>query len=239
MGALICTGPASIIDGQHRIEGLKRYLSEYSTEVRIPFCAIHNLDDNEEVDTFLIVNTTARPIKSSHVHYLQRGSDPIDWVASELATNERSPFFGITTITGARQWRHGIRVTLQNLVKVVKTLAKNVDMNEVKKEDLLEIAIAYYAEVKKVFPIEWEDEKNYMLMRIVSLDALANVAAQLINTNQEEGIVDLLAIEQSVSSMRGFDWSKEKWKGTSGREGTERITMELYGHMVKRQARRK
>ena len=238
MGALICTGPASIIDGQHRIEGIKRYLDEFSTEVRIPFCAIHNLDDSEEIDTFLVVNTSARPIKSSHVHYLQRDQDPIAWVATQLATLERSPFYGITTLTGSRQWNRGIRVTLQNLVRVIQTLSKKVDPQEVKREDLIEIAIAFYSEVKRVFPAEWADGKHYVLTQVVALNALANVAAQLLGTNQEEGIVDLLAIEQSIASMKGFDWSREKWKGISGREGTERITMELYAHMVRNQARR-
>lgn len=237
MGALICTGPATIIDGQHRIEGIKRFLRDYSTEIRIPFCAIHNLDDAEEIDTFLVVNTSARPIKRSHVQYLQRDEDQMAWIGTELATQERSPFYGITTLTGSRQWKRGIRVTLYNLVKVVQTLAKKVDSDKIRKEDLLEIAIAYYSEVKRVFPEEWENGKQYILTKVVALNALGNVGAQLLDTNQEEGIVDLLAIEQSVANMNGFNWSQEKWKGVSGREGTERITMELYAHMVGNQAR--
>ncbi|RIV26429.1 DGQHR domain-containing protein [Alicyclobacillaceae bacterium I2511] len=237
-GTLVCTGPASIIDGQHRIEGIKRFLDEYSTEVRIPFCAIHNLDENEEIETFLIVNTTAKPIQKSHVHYLERDRDPISWVATQLATDPRSPFYGITAITGVRQWRRGLPVTLQNLVKMVTVLYRKVDAKKVPKEAMLEIALTYFSEIKNTFPEAWEDVKHHGMMQIAVLNALAMVAAQMIDTSQGEAATDLYALKQSVANMKGFDWSRERFKGISGPKGSETIQVELLTHMAKQSARR-
>ena len=237
-GALICTGPASIIDGQHRIEGIKRFLDEYNTEVRIPFCAIHNLDENEEIETFLIVNTTAKPIQKSHVHYLEREHDPISWVASQLATDLHSPFYGITAITGVRQWRRGLPVTLQNLVKMVTILYRKVDPEQIRKEDMLEIALTYFSEIKNTFPEAWEDVKHNGLMQIVVLNALAMVASQMIDSSQGEETADLYTLKQSVANMKGFDWSRERFKGLHGPKGSETIQVELLTHMAKQSARR-
>jgi DNA sulfur modification protein DndB len=237
-GTLICTGPASIIDGQHRIEGIKRFLDEYSTEVRIPFCAIHNLDENEEIETFLIVNTTAKPIQKSHVHYLEREKDPISWVAAQLATDARSPFYGLTAITGVRQWRRGWPVTLQNLVKMVTILYRKVDVEKVPQEAMLEIALTYFSEIKSTFPEAWKDVKHHGLMQIAVLNALAMVAAQMIDSTQGEAAADLYALKQSVANMKGFDWSRERFKGLSGPKGSETIQVELLTHMAKQSARR-
>lgn len=235
MGSLICTGPASIIDGQHRIEGIKRFLDQYNTEIRIPFCAIHNLDSFEEIDTFLVVNTTARPIDKSHLHYLNRERDDASWIATQMATDERSPFRGITTLTGNRQRNRGIHVTLRNLVKMVTILQTRLAHLKLSKHDMFELMLTYFSEVKTVFPEQWSDAKHYALTQIVVLNALTIVLAQMVGTNEESGTVDMYAIQQMAKDMTGFHWERERFKELSGPNGAEKISMDLMGHMMRTQ----
>lgn len=83
-GRLICKGKASLMDGQHRLGGIKRYIQETNSNINVPFLAFHFLDEDEEIQLFDTINTKAKGIGSSLSKYLRRDSDDISWVATEL-----------------------------------------------------------------------------------------------------------------------------------------------------------
>lgn len=45
-GRLICRGKASLMDGQHRLGGIKRYTQDTHSEISVPFLAFHYLDED-------------------------------------------------------------------------------------------------------------------------------------------------------------------------------------------------
>jgi DNA sulfur modification protein DndB len=64
-GRLFCKGKASLMDGQHRMGGIQRYIQETNSEIIVPFLAFHSLDEDEEIKLFDTINTKAKGIGSS------------------------------------------------------------------------------------------------------------------------------------------------------------------------------
>jgi DNA sulfur modification protein DndB len=92
-GRLLCKDQASLMDGQHRLGGIKLYTEETSSEISVPFLAFHFLDEDEEIELFDVINTKAKGLGSSLSRYLRRDSDDLSWVATELIIrNDSHPF---------------------------------------------------------------------------------------------------------------------------------------------------
>lgn len=232
IGVLICTGPASVIDGQHRLAGLQTFFAHRDGDTMIPFLAIHQLDTDEERDTFVTVNSTAKPINKSHFYYLNRDKDELSWVASQLIEDPSSPFHDIGTLTGVKT-RHHTRVTLQQVVRFVRILTNGKELSNLSKEDLLAIALTYFKEIKNTFREEWDNPKQYALSQVMVLNALSMVAGFLLDDNTEHDTVDLYQIALSVQSMKGFNWAKDRFSDHKGQAGMRQLTTEILGHMMK------
>jgi DNA sulfur modification protein DndB len=74
-GRLFCKEKASLMDGQHRIGGIKQYAKETNSEINVPFLAFHCLDEDQEIKLFDTINTKAKGIGLSFSKYLRRDSD--------------------------------------------------------------------------------------------------------------------------------------------------------------------
>jgi DNA sulfur modification protein DndB len=134
-GYLICHGPASIIDGQHRIEGIRRYLGRSRRkDILVPFQALANLSSQEEIETFQTINSQARPITKSHIQYLRRKDDELAWVAAQSVQDPLSPLGPITSVEGVRRRDKGVRLTLQYVHKAVSLMCEGPKMKVLPKE---------------------------------------------------------------------------------------------------------
>lgn len=91
-GRLFCKGKASLMDGQHRMGGIQKYIQETNADISVPFLAFHSLDEDEEIKLFDTINTKAKGIGPSLSKFLRRDSDDISWVATELMLRRESPF---------------------------------------------------------------------------------------------------------------------------------------------------
>ncbi|PZE20648.1 DGQHR domain-containing protein [Paenibacillus xerothermodurans] len=99
-GRLLCNKKASLIDGQHRLGGIKSYIRDTNSELNVPFVAFHFLDGDEEIQLFDTINTKGKPIGSSLSKFLQRQADELSWISTELALRNDSPFHNNSSITG-------------------------------------------------------------------------------------------------------------------------------------------
>ncbi|MDR6780395.1 DNA sulfur modification protein DndB [Paenibacillus peoriae] len=219
-GRLLCKDQASLMDGQHRLGGIKRYTKDTNSEINVPFLAFHYLDEDEEIHLFDTINTKAKGIGTSLSKYLHRNSDDNSWVATELITRGDSPFHFIGTLTGKRV--SGRHVTLQNLYKVVELLTKSEHISNLNKEKKLTISLVYFNAIKEQFNSEWLNYKEYRLTHIVCLNALAIVGAEIFSAGaaSQQGKLDYNFIDKCVKRMRGMEWSTDgplKYlKGISG-----------------------
>ncbi|QCT04383.1 hypothetical protein E6C60_3675 [Paenibacillus algicola] len=219
-GRLICKGQASLMDGQHRLGGIKRYTQDTNSEINVPFLAFHYLDEDEEIDLFDTINTKAKGIGTSLSKYLHRNSDENSWVATELIIRGDSPFHFIGTVTGKRV--SGRHVTLQNLYKVLELITKPGEISSLSKEEKLTLILVYFNAIKEQFNTEWLNYKEYRLTHIVCLNALAIAGAEifLATVTKHQGKIDYNLIQKSVKRLKGMEWGAEgplKYlKGISG-----------------------
>ncbi|WP_222124452.1 DGQHR domain-containing protein [Paenibacillus xylanexedens] len=233
LGRLICKGKASIMDGQHRVGGIKRYTQDTNSEINVPFLAYHYLDEDEEIYLFDIINTMAKGIGTSLSKYLRRNTDELSWIATELITRGDSPFHFIGTLTGKRS--SGRHVTLQNLYKVIELLTKSEAVIHLNKETKLTWSLMYFNAVKEQFNTEWLSYKEYRLTHIVCLNALAIVGAEVLKeaTNRQKGKMDYAFIEKSVKRMKNTEWSAEgPLKYLKGVSGSRMLAQDLISEVI-------
>ncbi|MEK5081122.1 DGQHR domain-containing protein [Solibacillus sp. FSL W7-1436] len=206
-GRLICRKKATLMDGQHRLGGIKEYIEETGSTLSVPFLAFHYLDEDEEIKLFDVINTKAKGIGTSLSRYLNRDNDDLSWVATNLILKPESPFFSKGTLIGKRtREKH---ITLQNLYHIVNLLTKKSDLAKLPKEKILNLTMFYFNLIKELLPDEWEDYQNYRLTHITCLNALAIVGNELINENYlaKSQQPDSVRIANKLVNLGEIDWS--------------------------------
>lgn len=232
-GRLLCKGRASLMDGQHRLGGIKQYLIETNSDISIPFLAFHCLDEDEEIQLFDTINTKARGIGSSLSRYLRRDKDHLSWVATELLTRSDSPFLNIGSIIGKRT--NGRHITLQNLYRTISLLMKETELAAFSREEKLTVALTYYNSIKEIFCEEWNDYKGFRITHIVCLDALSiagsHILVQLLTDNKRHLMKNDLI--RYLKKLRTIDWSSEgSLKYLKGITGSRTLAGELKSQML-------
>lgn len=206
-GRLICRKKATLMDGQHRLGGIKEYIEQTDSTLNVPFLAFHYLDEDEEIKLFDVINTKAKGIGTSLSRYLNRDNDDLSWVATNLILKPESPFFSKGTLIGKRtKEKH---ITLQNLYQIVNLLTKRSDLAKLPKEKILNITMFYFNLIKELLPDEWDDYKNYRLTHITCLNALAIVGNELINENYlaKSQQPDSVKVASKLLNLGEIDWS--------------------------------
>ncbi|MEZ5673129.1 MAG: DGQHR domain-containing protein [Thiotrichaceae bacterium] len=123
---------AQILDGQHRIEGIKDALKENASlgDIEIPVLMFKNLSTEECARIFLSINTEQQPAPKSLVYdlysiafknkdfALERASD----LAEKLNADPDSPYNGWIKFPGNGRQRGGIQ--LSSIISALKSLVK-------------------------------------------------------------------------------------------------------------------
>lgn len=219
-GRLLCKKKATLMDGQHRLGGIKEYISATESMLNVPFLAFHFLDEDEEIKFFDVINTKAKGIGTSLSRYLKRDNDEISWVATNLILKSESPFFSKGTLIGKRTKERNI--TLQNLCNIVKYLTKKSELEKLSREKKLNLTLFYFNLIKELFPEEWDDNKLYRLTNVTCLYALAIAGNKIINENylSKSQQPDSAKITNLLVNLKDIDWSAsgdlKYLKGLSG-----------------------
>jgi DNA sulfur modification protein DndB len=232
-GRLICKGKASLMDGQHRLGGIKRYIQETNSEINVPFLAFHCLDEDEEIRLFDTINTKAKGIGSSLSKFLRRDSDDISWMATELLVRQESPFYHIGSIIGKRS--KGRHITLQNLYRTLYLLCRDPGISCYSKEEKLTMALKYFNTIKEMFPHEWLDYSGYRLTHIVCLDALSIAGSDVLTmfTSDNRRQFDYNGISKAIRKISKIDWSVNGvLKYIKGMSGSKYLANDLKEQML-------
>jgi DNA sulfur modification protein DndB len=225
-GRLICKDRASLMDGQHRLGGIKLYTQETNSEINIPFIAFHFLDEDEEIELFDTINTKAKGIGSSLSKYLRRDTDDLSWLATQLLIRPDSPFHKIGSIIGKRtNERH---ITLQNLYKTVLLLTKDIEEISISKEEKLQLAITYFQTIKEIYQSDWGNYKSSRITHTVCLDALSMVGSKIIYCCTYNNKIDYNLLTKTVKKLRKIDWSVNgPFKYAKGVTGSKSLAADL------------
>ncbi len=232
-GRLICRYKASLMDGQHRLGGIRRYTVETNSELTIPFMAFHFLDEDEEIKLFDTINTKAKGISSSLSKFLKRDSDELSWMATELLSRRESPFYQIGSIVGKRS--KGRHITLQNLYRLLHYFIKDSGISGFTKEQKLGIVLSYFQLIREIYPNEWVNYKEYKLTHIVCLDALAISGSKIVRSLNSEKMksIDSQGLAKAVKRLKKIDWSVDgPFKYLKGISGSKTLSLDLYDMML-------
>lgn len=232
-GRLLCKGKASLMDGQHRMGGIQKYIEATNADINVPFLAFHSLDEEEEIKLFDTINTKAKGIGPSLSKFLRRDSDDISWVATELMLRRESPFYSIGSIIGKRT--KGRHVTLQNLYRTLHFLTRNSRLAAFPKEEKLNIAMTYYNSIREVLPEDWADYKGSKLTHIVCIDALSLAGCHILTTSLHETKrqVDFQVVKKQIKRLTKIDWSTSgPLKYIKGLNGSKVLSEEIKTQMM-------
>jgi DGQHR domain-containing protein len=125
---------AQLIDGQHRIAGIKAAIDESETvsNLEVPVTIYENLTTEECADIFLSINTEQKSVPKSLVYDLygiasEPVADPAAVRARDIATflndESESPYFGQIKFPGAPKRKGGI--ALSTAVTAIKPLVED------------------------------------------------------------------------------------------------------------------
>jgi DGQHR domain-containing protein len=182
---------AQIIDGQHRIEGIKRVLEKNPEfgEIEIPTVFSKKLDTNTCARIFLSINTKQLPVPKSLVYDLYSTAFPdkdytIDRardIAEILNQDEDSPYYGWIKFPGANRTAKGIQLStvINNLKKLVKRDEGEffkVSIESLEKQVLL--LKNYFSIFKVAYGQNWNKNHNPFIF-----SAGFNAAIELLSTD--------------------------------------------------------
>lgn len=164
---------AQIIDGQHRVAGIKEAIKENPelASLRIPVVIYEGLNTQECADIFIAINTEQKPAPKSLVYDLYGiGSEvAIDHAAARardisfvLNTEENSPYFGKIKFPGERRRKGGI--ALSTAVSAIKQLVEpNASFDQIGVYELklqIKCFINFFNAIKKEYGDDWDSNAN-------------------------------------------------------------------------------
>lgn len=164
---------AQIIDGQHRVAGIKEAIREDESiaDMCIPVVIYQNLSTQECADIFIAINTEQKPAPKSLVYDLygigsEVSIDPAAARARDIAEvlnkDEESPYFGKIKFPGEPRRKGGI--ALSTAVSAIKQLVEpsatfeQIGVNELNLQ--IKCLSNYFSAIEKEYGEGWDATTN-------------------------------------------------------------------------------
>lgn len=164
---------AQIIDGQHRVAGLKEAIDSRKTirKLEIPVVIYEKLTDEECADIFLSINTQQKAVSRSLVYDLYGISSKITSdpaivrardIAEHLNTDSDSSYCGLIKFPGDKLRRGG--VALSSAVSAIKELvSENGSFDQIGVSELeaqITCLLNYFSALKLCYGDAWFEKTN-------------------------------------------------------------------------------
>jgi hypothetical protein len=121
--------------------------------------------------------------------------------------------------------------TLATTIKLQLSKANITMANYSDQPDLvLELLNRYWSAVRAVFPAEWADRTNFILLQTIGLSGFAQLGATLLDQGCSDGKVaqeDFELYLKAVKSEVDLSRASEQWKGVAGAGGATRVAEAL------------
>lgn len=169
----IAAKQAQIIDGQHRVAGIKEAIKENKSlsGIDIPVVIYQKLSTQECADIFIAINTEQKPAPKSLVYDLygigsEVSIDPSAARARDIAEvlnkDDDSPYFGKIKFPGEPRRKGGI--ALSTAVSSIKALVESgatfdqIGVNELNLQ--IKCLKNYFSAIKREYKDDWELNSN-------------------------------------------------------------------------------
>lgn len=218
---------AFVIDGQHRMFGLRRAQASYDVIVT----AFQSLSIAEQARQFKMINSKQRGVPSSLIYDLldltkdgtfveQRGHE----LAGLLNEDPTSPWFKLIDMTSSG----GGFISQTRVVTSLEPLvSERGSLYQYTAEEQFGILKNYFQAIKNVARNEWANKKS-VLTKSLGFSALLILLPQVLNlTLLRFHDFRLASVSAVVQSLSQYDFSAERHKGWAGHPGENRLAGEL------------
>jgi len=214
---------AWVIDGQHRMFGLR----QASTTYDLVITAFLGLDFAEQAKQFKIINSKQKGVPTSLLYDLldltkdgtyvqQRGHE----LATRLNDDAESPWYGQIDLTGSGD---GLITQTRVVTAVENLISERGALFQYSEEEQYGILKNYFTAVKTVFASDW-GSKNSVLTKALGFSAWLIVLPQVLTVClqrfQNFTVKSILAV---LAPIKAYDFSAEHHRGWAGHPGENRL----------------
>lgn len=230
------SGSCQIIDGQHRIAGIRAAIEENPklSKLELPVAFYEGLSTAECADIFLSINTEQKPVPRSLVFDLYGiASEPLADPAAvrardiALALNEAegSPYESCIKLPNSPKRRGGI--ALSTAVNAIKPLVEDkgaFDQVEITELEMQQgIIFNLFRVLENKYGEMWWDTKNVFMYAAGFTAALDFLKLVLIPHCNAKGSYTQKTIEEVISLRRDALFLQDEIKGLSGSDGVAHV----------------
>ncbi|MGI2112008.1 DGQHR domain-containing protein [Shewanella frigidimarina] len=205
-----------VIDGQHRLEGLKK--SSYINDFQLPVVFMFNLEPYQKAYVFSIINSKQTKVNMSLIYdlfALSKTRSPYKTcheIARALNKESKSPFNRRLKMLGKKENDQELASLSQGtfIKYFLELITKNPDKDsrDIKREITLEdnsnlplrkyfiseedpvihkIIFNLFAAVESVFHREWNDPDNYILSKPIGFGAIIKIFPEIFKVGHDNG----------------------------------------------------
>ncbi len=214
---------AWVIDGQHRMFGLRQAKTSYSLVVT----AFLDKSVEEQAKQFKIINSKQKGVPTSLLYDLldltkdgtyvqQRGHE----LATKLNEDPESPWYLQVDLTGSGD---GLITQTRVVAAVESLISERGALFQYSEEEQYGILKNYFTAIKTIFASDWGN-KHSVLTKALGFSAWLIVLPQVFNTCLQrfqnfttKSIIDVL------TPIKTYNFSAEQHKGWAGHPGENRL----------------
>jgi DGQHR domain-containing protein len=214
---------AWVIDGQHRMFGLRQAKTSYDLVVT----AFLDLDVADQAKQFKMINSKQKGVPTSLLYDLldltkdgtyvqQRGHE----LATKLNDDPESPWYGHIDLIGSGD---GL-ITQTRVVTTVESLISDRGaLFQYSEEEQYGILKNYFTAIKTIFPSDWGN-KNSVLTKALGFSAWLIVLPQVLTIClQRFQNFTVKSIVSVLTPIKAYSFSAEHHRGWAGHPGENRL----------------
>jgi DNA sulfur modification protein DndB len=226
---------AQIIDGQHRVAGLKAAIDENITakDYEIPVAIYEGLDTSYSARIFISINTEQRPAPKSLVFDLYGVTasdlmDPAAIRASDIVSHlssEEQPYAGWIKLPNQDRQRGG--VALSTAVTAVKPLVDSKGILEQVGITELELQKAVFSNffnaIRMSYGKKWDDRSNAFIYASGFIGAIEFFRSHMFDYCRGKASFEMSVIKDSLNLEETGRILQEDVKGLGGSEASNAV----------------
>ena len=220
-----------VIDGQHRLEGLKK--SSYINDFQLPVVFMFNIEPYQKAYVFSIINSKQTRVNMSLIYdlfALSKTRSPYKTcheIVRALNKESKSPFNRRLKMLGIKeQGQERASLSQGTFIKYfLELLTKNPDKDsrDIKREISLEdndnlplrryfisdndavihkIMLNLFSAVEKVFNTEWNDPNEYILSKPIGFGSIIKIFPEIFKVGHKKGDLSQEFFEEVFRKIR-------------------------------------
>ena len=236
---------AQIIDGQHRVEGIKAAIKAKPAlgKLEIPVAFYQNLSTQECADIFLSINTEQKPVQRSLVFDLYNVASPhvVDPaavrardIASRLNDQEESPFKELIRLPnvevpkGPKRGKQSTGVDLSTVVTSLKPLVEEKGVFEqvgiVELQMQTSALLNFFEVLRQWYGGLWTDKDNVFLSAAGFSGAIDFFKNKLVSYCNSKGSFEITTIKNALDLDPDAFILRSHLKGFQGRHALRAVS---------------